>query len=87
MRCLVTGASGFIGGHLVEKLVRDGHEVRALVRRTSNVSLLRNLGVELVYGDITVPETLRPVVKDVDVAWRTQLNGIGITGFCKGDEK
>ena len=29
---LVTGAGGFIGSHLTERLVRDGHEVRALVR-------------------------------------------------------
>jgi len=69
LRCLVTGASGFIGGHLVERLVREGCEVRALVRRTSNVSLLRKLDVELVYGDITVPETLGPAVRDVDVVF------------------
>lgn len=34
-RVLVTGAGGFIGSHLVERLVRDGHEVRALVRYNS----------------------------------------------------
>ncbi|MBI3635059.1 MAG: NAD-dependent epimerase/dehydratase family protein, partial [Candidatus Rokubacteria bacterium] len=32
MRCLVTGASGFIGGHLIERLVVEGHTVHALVR-------------------------------------------------------
>lgn len=35
MRILVTGAAGFIGSHLVERLVRDGHDVRALVRYNS----------------------------------------------------
>jgi nucleoside-diphosphate-sugar epimerase len=51
--CLVTGASGFVGGHLVERLLDDGHRVRCLVRTTSDVSLLERLGVELAYGDLT----------------------------------
>jgi acetylornithine/succinyldiaminopimelate/putrescine aminotransferase/nucleoside-diphosphate-sugar epimerase len=50
--CLVTGASGFIGGHLSERLVEEGFPVRCLVRRTSDVSLLESLGVELVTGDL-----------------------------------
>lgn len=63
---LVTGASGFLGGHLVEELVRRGYEVRALVRPTSDTSLLRQLGVELAVGDVTKPETLGPAVRGVD---------------------
>jgi polyketide synthase len=51
--CLVTGASGFVGGHLVERLLDDGHRVRCLVRTTSDVSLLGRLGAELAYGDLT----------------------------------
>ena len=37
---LVTGASGFIGGHLSQRLVEEGHPVRCLVRSTSDTSLL-----------------------------------------------
>ena len=51
--CLVTGASGFVGGHLVERLLDDGHRVRCLVRTTSDVSLLERVGAELAYGDLT----------------------------------
>jgi nucleoside-diphosphate-sugar epimerase len=56
----VTGGTGFVGSHLVERLVREKYRVRALVRVTSDCSLLDAPGVELVRGDITdPPERLR----------------------------
>jgi nucleoside-diphosphate-sugar epimerase len=50
--CLVTGATGFIGGHLAERLVGEGHRVRCLVRASSDTSLLETLDVELAVGDL-----------------------------------
>jgi ornithine--oxo-acid transaminase len=50
--CLVTGATGFIGAHLADRLVRDGYQVRCLVRETSDSAALRRLGVELAVGDL-----------------------------------
>lgn len=49
---LVTGASGFLGGHLAGFLKRRGYRVRALVRPTSRIEALQALGIELVYGDL-----------------------------------
>jgi nucleoside-diphosphate-sugar epimerase len=52
MRYMVTGATGFIGGHLVRQLVGAGHDVVALVRDPTAAMDLHDLGVELVGGDI-----------------------------------
>ena len=49
---LVTGATGFTGGHLALRLRRLGHPVRALVRAGSELTHLRAAGVELIEGDL-----------------------------------
>lgn len=51
--CLITGASGFIGGHIAARLAAEGQPVRCLVRAGSNTAALERLGVELVRGDLT----------------------------------
>jgi ornithine--oxo-acid transaminase len=56
--CLVTGASGFIGGHLAERLVENGYQVRCLVRPSSDTSLLDKLEVEIAEGDLTSSRSL-----------------------------
>lgn len=63
----MTGASGFLGGYLIEELVRRGYGVRGMVRDLRKASSLRDLGVEVVYGDLTRHETLSEAVRGVDV--------------------
>jgi UDP-glucose 4-epimerase len=63
MKVLVTGATGFIGKNLTQRLLREGFTVYALVRRTSNTALLSSQGVNLLYGDVgdcASLEVLRP---------------------------
>ena len=62
-KILVAGATGRVGGAAVEHLLREGFEVRALVRRPEKGERLSALGAELVVGDATAPDTLGPAVR------------------------
>lgn len=82
MRCLVTGGTGFIGYHLVSALRKDGHEVRILVRETSDTTHLEPLGVELVAGDILDQDSMTKAIGGMDwvfhLAAITVLSGVGM---------
>ncbi|HJT77197.1 MAG TPA: NAD-dependent epimerase/dehydratase family protein, partial [Gemmataceae bacterium] len=65
----ITGATGFLGGHIAEQLVARGERVRALVRPMSDVAFLRGLGVELAEGDLGDAASLRPAVAGADVVY------------------
>jgi nucleoside-diphosphate-sugar epimerase len=66
VKVLVTGAAGFLGGHLVDMLVERGDEVRAMVRPVEEAARLRELaGAEVVHGDLTDRESLKHVVQGV----------------------
>ncbi len=62
---LVTGATGLIGSHLVRRLIEDGQRVRALVRSHSNVTELREHGLELIVGDLHDADSVRRAMADV----------------------
>lgn len=66
MRYLVTGATGFIGGHLVRQLVDAGHDVVALVREPTAARDLDDLGVELARGDILDRTSLERTMTGAD---------------------
>jgi nucleoside-diphosphate-sugar epimerase len=64
--CLVTGATGFVGGWLTERLTERGARVRCLVRSTSRRQYLPTNGVELAVGDVTDVESLRRAMDGVE---------------------
>ncbi|MBD3307909.1 NAD-dependent epimerase/dehydratase family protein [candidate division KSB3 bacterium] len=63
MNTLVTGASGFVGSHLVKRLGQAGHQVYALVRSSSNLAALQPLAAKLVYGDVRDKASLERIVQ------------------------
>jgi dihydroflavonol-4-reductase len=67
LRALVTGGTGFIGSHVVRRLLKEKIRVRCLIRATSNRSNLNGLEVEYVIGDLRDPESLRLALRDCDL--------------------
>ena len=69
MKTFVTGATGFIGASIVRELLRDGREVRALVRKGSDTSNLSGIDVELWQGDLRDHAGLTQGLKGCDVLY------------------
>ncbi|HEX5481013.1 MAG TPA: hopanoid-associated sugar epimerase [Terriglobia bacterium] len=63
MISLVTGASGFVGGHVVRLLAARGDPVRVLARPSSRLSLLEGLPIEVALGDLRDSSTLGPALE------------------------
>lgn len=69
MKALVTGATGFVGSHLVDALRRHHAEVTALVRTAAKARALEGSGVRLVAGDLHDPAALQRAAADQDVVF------------------
>ncbi len=79
MRAFVTGATGFVGSHLVEALVARGDEVIALARRPEGAQALRRQGAQPVAGSLEDEEALRRALEGVDVIYH-------VAGLTSGTE-
>ncbi|WBB79464.1 SDR family oxidoreductase [Micromonospora sp. WMMD882] len=87
MRCLVTGATGYLGGRLAPRLLAQGHTVRCLVRAAGR---LRDVPwaarAEVVEGDLRRPETLPAAFADVEVAYYL-VHSLGQADFEAADRE
>ncbi|MDJ0757212.1 MAG: NAD-dependent epimerase/dehydratase family protein [Ardenticatenaceae bacterium] len=59
MKYFLTGATGFVGGAIARLLVDRGHQVNAVVRNPARASDLKELGINVLQGDVTVKESMR----------------------------
>jgi len=71
MKTLVIGATGFIGSSLVRELLKDGEEVKVLVRKNSDTRNIEGLEVEKAYGDIRDKESVKLALKGCDTFYQT----------------
>lgn len=87
VRCLVTGATGYIGGRLAPRLLAEGHQVRCLARKAGR---LRDVPwaaeAEVVEGDLRRPETLPAAFAGVDVAYYL-VHSLGRADFEAADRE
>ena len=79
MKCLVSGATGFLGANLVHELIKDGWKVRAFGLPGSEVKHIESLPVEIMFGDVTNSDDVDKAVRGMDVVFHVA----GDTSFWK----
>jgi UDP-glucose 4-epimerase len=86
-RCLVTGASGFVGANLVRRLLRDGHEVHVFLRPEYQAWRLRGVGVHAYFVDLADRDQVREMLQRIQPEWVFHLAAYGAystqTGFAR----
>ncbi|HSK10874.1 MAG TPA: NAD(P)H-binding protein, partial [Vicinamibacterales bacterium] len=83
---LVTGATGYIGGRLVEALELAGHKVRCMARRPEYLAARVSPGTEVVAGDCLKPETLRAALDGVHAAFYL-VHSMGSSGNFEEEDR
>ena len=72
MKVLITGATGFLGGHIVDRCIALGDSVRVLVRKSSNLEHLKtHPSIEYMYGDLSDAEAIEKATRGVDVIYHS----------------
>jgi dihydroflavonol-4-reductase len=80
MKAFITGATGFVGSHLVDLLLEKNYEVYCLIRKTSNLRWLKDKNVHYVEGDLFSNDVLSAVIKEMDYIFH-------IAGVVKSKDK
>ena len=71
MLVFITGATGFIGSHLAQRLASSGHKLRCLARKTSDLTYLKGLKASIITADINDKGALKMALKGVDLVYHS----------------
>ena len=74
MKVLVTGANGLLGSNLVRKLAQKNYTPKAMVRKTSNLHSIQDIGVEIVKGDLLGSNAIRKALNNCNVVIHAAAN-------------
>lgn len=69
MKYFITGISGFIGSNLARKLLREGHQINALVRDMENINLFKHPGLKFIKGSLKDRKTITSAMKGCNTAF------------------
>jgi len=84
MKALVTGATGFVGSHLVHELLSRGYEVRVLARDFQKAEKFNKYNIDIVYGDLKDESSLVTATKEIEIVYHLAAL-LGGPGICEGD--
>lgn len=89
MKAFITGATGFVGSHLADKLKASGFEVMCLKRSTSSTKWLDGKGYEFVEGDLFSNDALEKAIAKADYVFHVAgvVKSVNKEGFFKGNHE
>ena len=83
MKALITGATGFLGGWLTERLVQDGHDVRVLCRDRNRLHPVLQSKVQIIHGDVVKQDEVMNATKNCELVFHLA----GYIGYKSSERK